>query len=1619
MRALVMRAAIFALCAITVVCNSFADVDLYVSTSGTDENDGLSSETPKLTLESAIIAATNGLANGVSTNYNINVADGPYTMMSSAGLIITNGVNIVGNVDPTKVIISSQTAAGSRLVRMYGGSIYGVTLKGGVTTGNSNNRVSHFYACNGAQIENCIITDTNLNGDGGYICNITGKNTKIKNTIIRNNVGYGASGWLKSYAALYLNDYAVAEGVVVSNISIRYYATNKTDHGAPICMGANTTLRSSLVCGNTRPPSYTYYTSVGVKIVGANALLEDCVIANNTAQLKGYNKQLGAGGLLICANNATIRRTAIRNNNVLAHSGADEPGGVHIYNSNARFENCQISGNTCDYGATAGVKIEKGANTTFVNCSIYGNKKTLVEGLKAHGVCIYDATTVGFYNSMIANNGPDAGWEGGLNVYHSATKPTFTNCLLSAAEIETYGNETCISGDPLMRVNDDGSYSINQSSPLCDAGADYDGIVDDLRKVARPQFSAIDIGCYEAMDVHEGWFRVSSEAIQRPSNLTVDAFVSYQNDVVKYEWILDDGSKQTVYETTSSQYSIPFAEDLPYGDYTVSLKVYWSDGTISAMCGESVLPLKPGRVYVANTGSNVYPYDTWETAANNLEDAVLTVYGNKESPGVVYVAEGNYSLLAKSGMTVPQGVKVTGVGERDKTIVNGVAHGNTHTKLLKVTGGIVENLTFIGGYFVGSEAYDNKSDAVSLNASNGSIVSNCVFKGASAGLEAGYFVRVINEGTRLVDSMIFNMTHSGAAHGEVNGVLTIEEGAEVNGCIISNNSVRLAANEVAHPGGVVCVGFNAKLKSCVVTKNVRLPSYPFYSTSGVKIVGSGALVEDCVIENNRCDLRAHDTQLGAGGLHIAAANATVRRTIIRGNLVRSYSGATEPAGVNIQGANALLENCLISDNITEYGPVSGLYVQSATAKIINCTIVGNSVTWPDNRKSHGVYSSVAALFTNDVIILNGPEVDNEVFGNVARASSNAVFSHCCLGTGERDFGDENCIYGNPQMKSDGAGGFEIDMLSPLCNAGAEVLSVTDDLNGLARPQIGKYDIGCYEAPHVKVVELKSEKESLLKGDSVKITVKASDQHLITKYEWTVTCGDSTETTMTDVPEFVLRIGEDDAYGERVVSVKAYWNGVAEEAKVRAAVVTVRPAKTYVSLEGLNVWPYDTLETAATNVQSAIDAVYAADDFLGLVEVHSGSYTAANGNAGGDWLFKVEKPIVLYGVGEVSEVELNGELKNRVLYMADSRAVVSNLTIRNARSQKHNAAPIGFGVHLIAGLLTDCFVKDAQSDYNDSATQEHWLVVDGGRINRCRITGKKILGQVYADNGMDLLLMRGVVENSKFHNNYTTDRRGGSITISGSESLMRNCDIYNNTHQGPEKVVLGAAGLTVTKGACVEWCRIYNNRSTRTHGTTQAGGVCVDNATIENSVISNNTCATKNESHVTGAGGVLLNSKGVIRNSLVVKNSCVNSFSSGVIALSNSQVINCTIANNGTASCIHYGGLYAKSSYVTNSIVSGNLSGKGEIYNLESTFGYCCVPQEVAGEGNIVATPIFRNSGEGDFTLRGRQPCINGGCNIMPWASTALDLNGNSRKFGTRVDIGCYENRQGGFMVIVR
>lgn len=63
-------------------------------------------------------------------------------------------------------------------------------------------------------------------------------------------------------------------------------------------------------------------------------------------------------------------------------------------------------------------------------------------------------------------------------------------------------------------------------------------------------------------------------------------------------------------------------------------------------------------------------------------------------------------------------------------------------------------------------------------------------------------------------------------------------------------------------------------------------------------------------------------------------------------------------------------------------------------------------------------------------------------------------------------------------------------------------------------------------------------------------------------------------------------------------------------------------------------------------------------------------------------------------------------------------------------------------------------------------------------------------------------------------------------------------------------------------------------------------------------------------------------------------------------------------------------------------------------------------------------PLFKNQARGDYRIKSGSPAQNAGTN-QDWMVGAVDLEGNPRQKGRRVDIGCYECQLAGFALIVR
>ena len=208
-----------------------------------------------------------------------------------------------------------------------------------------------------------------------------------------------------------------------------------------------------------------------------------------------------------------------------------------------------------------------------------------------------------------------------------------------------------------------------------------------------------------------------------------------------------------------------------------------------------------------------------------------------------------------------------------------------------------------------------------------------------------------------------------------------------------------------------------------------------------------------------------------------------------------------------------------------------------------------------------------------------------------------------------------------------------------------------------------------------------------------------------------------------------------------------------------------------------------------------------------------------------------------------------------------------------------------------------------------------------------------------------------------------------------------------------------AGLYCENGATVRWCRVTGNRANQYGGGVFFGG---GGGSIENSILWGNT-AVSNQ-----GGAVYCRAGNTIRNCLIYTNTA--SEAGGVMCYHGGLVENCTIVSN--VSVAYSGGgvrFYLSGGEVRNCIVRDNVApGSANIDSYspsDGTVEYTCTTPAYAGTGNITNAPLFR--AVGDYRLDYRSPCLEAGTN-QSWMTGAVDLDGQARLSGTRVDLGAYE-----------
>ncbi|MDD4060817.1 MAG: right-handed parallel beta-helix repeat-containing protein [Kiritimatiellae bacterium] len=439
------------------------------------------------------------------------------------------------------------------------------------------------------------------------------------------------------------------------------------------------------------------------------------------------------------------------------------------------------------------------------------------------------------------------------------------------------------------------------------------------------------------------------------------------------------------------------------------------------------------------------------------------------------------------------------------------------------------------------------------------------------------------------------------------------------------------------------------------------------------------------------------------------------------------------------------------------------------------------------------------------------------------------------------------------------------------------------------------------------------------------------------------------------------------------------------------------ADTFVSPTGGNVHPFGSWETAARDIQTAVDAAQAGS----TVWIEGGHRYLVPAT------ISLTKGIVVRGYGEAKPV-IDGGGAVRPFTVNHANAWLQALVVSNG----FHSANAG-GVYLAAGTVEGCDVlfntapASAGMMINGNATATNCYIAfnvassglfggvgllhGGARLRDCIVEGNRTQGERGAGGGV--INGPAIVDGCTFSNNVTENAKSaGGFAVLADGAFVSNCRFLEN--QGRE-----GGGAYMTANGVVSNCVFIGNIA-----TLEGGAMRLDKGVVVNCEMRRNSAG--------GSGGAVMNrtaNQAVMRNCLVAGNTAASS-AGGVVAISANGLImeNCTVADNN---------LYGVYDWVDNAIAKVNciVYFNTNNWNRATQWQTSCTSPAVPGDGNQDAAPGFEDRGKGDYALSSKSECIDAGTTLA-WMVGARDLAGSprlaSRLYGAtqdpQVDLGAYE-----------
>ena len=776
-------------------------------------------------------------------------------------------------------------------------------------------------------------------------------------------------------------------------------------------------------------------------VYGKDVDYEDCVFTGNVCGSNASLFGLEGGSRL------TFQNCVITNNSAGSSHALIEQHLATI--SYLYMTNCLIAYNTNqNYGL---MRLGKASTNEIVNTTIAYNTTTKSDnnGVQTAGFLVGDGDVasgkvypakVTLINSILWNN-TAGGVVKELKDSYVYTDIEAVNCCLSPGTVMAGDNQTF--GDPDFIDAAAGDFHLGHGSSCIDTGTELAATDVDLDGTARPIDGTgdgnayWDIGCYEAptpsIPLQTAVVLHDEEGLAPSSPRMSVTVTGSQLTGLTYEWwaVRNAGGTVTTNVVTGVGADYVF-ENLPLGSYTFVSVVRNDQGyAVTNETDKAFLSLID-TVYVSTTGAAVWPYETPETAARELADAVAVARNVRVLPGrYAFTHRVDEITETECLAAINRGVSVVGDADPAQVVID-----------CGRKGGFVLNhpaATLSGMTFANSQIEADTSSTVNIQAG---AISNVVVCGSEEAARPMPFVYV-GEGASATELVVTNCLVTVQSSTAAGFALVQLYGGRLKNARIASCSVTMRALRAERT--------DASVRSYVENVSICDNDFRTYYVDKCVFLKMSDVTELSVCRN---------TADSGKGYLVSMGGCRVERSRFVGNSGKGVILCDAPGEV---GAKGYLVNSLVMGNTcSTVAAVSHVSGSSRDFTIESCTIANNMAA--AEAAAGGVRAPAKDQHGSKMTLLNTIVFGNTVDGQpndvgVPDETLNFEASYSCFRETSL-YPAANNLSADPLLKAGG----KLTSGSPCIGTGlAQDWHATGfDLDGRKRVSGRGIDLGCFE-----------------------------------------------------------------------------------------------------------------------------------------------------------------------------------------------------------------------------------------------------------------------------------------------------------------------------------------------------------------------------------------------------------------------------------------------------------------------------------------------------------------------------------------------------------------------------